>query len=429
MEERFLDEYAIEALTHYGSGVNNERQIASESDGLKPVYRRVIYTAMKLPDKMTKTAAISGNTIATVHPHSSDSVDAVVSSLVNWGIFEGQGNHGMKLIYGENILPSASRYTEAKVDPRWRNIFSELLPYVPYKEAEMEGNVEPIYLPTPLPMILLFSGMGIGFGANARYPMFTPDSLYKAYIKDDPYLLKAPGGLEIDQLNSELQEIWYSGYGKITYKYQVTRETNAAGEGIVIKGSAELFKPRLNEVFEGELNRQRLYILDQTSSDIPEVFIGRTPGVHLTLDEIQETCESVCSYTKTFRLTVSDGNQVYIIPLKEWIDKTYNNYTNLIEIYKADKISKLEFDYRVYKWLPIVTELLLNNRDFSAEQLVDSIADPDCDIEVVRAILRKTINTLRNTDSADKLKSIEEQIGEFKKLNPDDYIYEIIKKF
>jgi len=118
-----------------------------------------------------------------------------------------------------------------------------------------------------------------------------------------------------------------------------------------------------------------------------------------------------------------------VIPLEEWIDYTYNNYSNLIEIYKADKIDKLEFEYRVYKWLPTVTEILLNNRDYDADKLVSVVNNSECDIDVVKSILRKTINTLRNTDSTDKLNQITNQINYFKNLDPVKYIYEVIQKF
>lgn len=436
MEQVLIDSYVIDSLTHYGKGVNTERQLATIDDGLKVVYRRVIYTAMQMATKLMKTAAIAGNVIATVHPHSADSVADVVSALVRWGVFEGQGNHGMKLIYGANIYPSAPRYTEAKVSDKWQNIFSDLLPYVPYREAEMEGNTEPEYLPTPLPMILLFAGQSISYGVNARYPMFTANSLYEALIHNDPTYLEAPNGLILDS-KSELYEIWNTGLGRLNYRFEVNKTYLESGDGVMISGSAELFKPQLEIEFEEELNKGQVYIIDQTAGDIPAVFVGRSPYVRaITQDDIYDRCYRICEYQKTFRLTVTDGNQAYVIPMKDWLEYTYDNYCNLIEIYKADKIDKLNFDYLVYKWLPEVTNQLLSDRDATNEQILSRIqydhkkeGEIDLTLDIIKAILRKSISTLRNTDSTSIMDKIQEKIKEFESLDPVNYIKAKIDEF
>lgn len=419
-----LDEYISEALVSFGKEVNTNRQLVNVMDGTKPVYRRVIYTTLKFGTKMTKTQNISGQCLA-LHPHGDASINPVVSSLVRWGIFEGQGNHGLKMIYGDDIEPSAPRYTEARMDPKWASIFSELIPYVPYKEAELEGQMEPEYIPTPIPLTLLFSGMGIGFGINSRYPMFTAKSLFDAYQNDDPSLLKAPFGLDIDYSRSELDSLWRKGIGKITYKYQLSYETLPSGNGVMITGSAELFKPALETAFRDELDRGRVYILDQTSSE-SKVFVGRTSGSRFTVDEIYEICEKICSLDKTFRLSVTDGNESFLIPLKEWLHLTVTNYYKLIDDFKNDKISKLNFDYDVYDWLPLVTETLLANRDMTAEDIAKKLK---CNLDVVKAVLRKSISTLKMTDSTGKLKEIKAEIKKYKSINPNQYTIDLINKF
>lgn len=425
-----IDDYISQSLTDYGRGINTERQIVSSFDGLKPVYRRVIYTALKYATNMTKTAAITGQVLATVHPHGSDSVDSVISSLVRWGVFEGQGNHGIKLIYGDDIGPSASRYTEARIDPKWKNIFSKLMDYIPYSEAELPGNIEPDFLPTPIPMILLFSGLGIAYGVNGRYPMFEPKSMFEAMVNDDPSLLRAPFGLTIDHSKSELNDLWTKGLGRITYKYDCQATNISAGKGVMISGSAEIFKPNLEKGFEEELESGRVFILDQTDSSIPKVFVGISKGVRaITIDDVLNTCKYLCTYTRMYRLTVTNGTQAYVIPLKNWLRECYYNYLNIVNKYKNDQISKLEFDYRVYDWLPIVADILLKDRDLTDEDILSKINNKDCDLEVIKAITRKTIGTLRNTDSTAKLSAIRNQIKEFQNLDPATYTIEMINAF
>jgi len=422
-----IDKYIMTSLTDYGREVNTNRHIALVTDGLKPVYRRVINSGLKMQGKMVKTATIVGDVIGTTHPHGDTSVADVVSALVRHGIFEGQGNHGLKMIYGDDIQPSHMRYTEAKLSDAWYNIFRELMPYVPYKEAEISGNTEPVYLPTPIPLILLFSGLGIGYGANSRYPFFTAESLYNAYILDDPQVLRAPGDLEIVYNESELDELWSTGLGRITYKYHLEMTRTAAGYGTLVHGSPEIFKPNLEKAFEEEISKGQVYILDQTAGDIPSVFVGRSPNVRaISDDDIFKVCEQVCKHTRMYRLTVTNGeDQAYLIPLYSWLDSTFNNYLNLVDTFKQDQINKLEFDYQVYTWLPIIAQCQIDHRDWDAEQIATA---NKCDLEVTKAILRKSISTLRNIDSTAKLKGIRDQIKYYQDLNPHEYTTELISK-
>lgn len=421
-----IDDYVRNGMVIFGKEVNNNRQLAMITDGLKPVFRRVIYVTSKVAaTKTLKTSAISGNTIATVHPHSSTSVDNVISSLVRWGILEGQGNFGMKMIYGDDIPASAPRYTEAKMAEQWYNIIKDLMPYVPYKEAELEGNLEPEYIPTPVPFILMFSGMGIGYGANSRYPMFTAKSMYEALKNNNPSLLEAPSGLILDKSTSELNDLWNKGLGRITYRYTLTKEYISSGDGCMIHGSAEIFKPLLDSAFEDELWSGRVYILDQTSGDIPSVFVGRSPNVRaIDQDEIYNRCVDACKYTRMFRLTVTDGDSSFLIPMREWLRYTYDNYISIVEKYRLDKISTLEFDYKVFDNLKSVAECLMNHRDYSAEDISKEL---NCELDVVKSILRKSIGTLKNTDSTAKLKDITNQINQFKELNPEEYTDKLIE--
>lgn len=421
-----IDKYITDALTIFGKEVNTNRQLPLDIDGLKPVFRRVIYTAMGYGQKMTKTATLSGAVLGSLHPHGQDSVNSVISSLVRWGLFEGQGSHGLKMIYGPDIDAAAPRYTEARIYKHWYDIFKPFMDYVPYKDGELEGFKEPVYLPTPLPLILMFSGLGIGYGVNCRIPMLTAHSLYEAMLKDDPSLLKAPSDLSIIPEQSDLDDLWKTGMGKITYKYNVRREDTAAGHGTVISGSAELYKPNLDAEFKDEMAKGQVFILDQTNGDIPQIFVGISPYVRaITYDEVQERCEKACTFSRYFRLTVTDGDKCYVIPLKNWLKETYDNYLKLVDIYKADQISKLEFDYKVYDWIKVVSECLINHRDYDAEQLS---VETGCELDVVKAIMRKSISTLRNVDSTDKLKAIRAQINDMQSLDPIKYTDELIKK-
>lgn len=424
MDSIKIDDYVKNSLVLFGKEVNTNRQLAMVQDGLKVVYRRLIYSSIGF-NKMTKTAKLSAECMGRLHPHSSDALDSAVNSLVRWGIFDGQGSHGMKMIIGDDIPAAASRYSEAMVSPKWKSIILPLLPYVPYKEGELDEQ-EPCYIPSPLPLSLLFSGIGIGFGINERYPMFTANSIYKAFVENDPFKLEAGNGLKIIYEDSELEELWNTGLGRICYSFDVTKKWIESGDGVMVSGLPSIFKPMIEYEFQDELASGRVYILDHTSNDIPEVFVGRSPNVRaVTQDDIYDRLVGVCRQTRMFRLSVSDGDQAYCIPLREWIKFTLDNYHQLLETYKADKISKLWFDYDVFDWLPCVAEQFIKDRTQTAEDLSKATG---CKLEVVEAILKKSIKTLSMSDSTDKLKAIKAKIKEYEAIEPVKYTEDLISK-
>lgn len=420
-----IGDYVMNAITEFGLDVNTKRQLPLVNDGLKPVYRRAIYACLENGNSMQKVAGIAGNMIGTTHPHGDRSCAEPVSNLVRWGILTGQGNHGKKTIIGQDSRPSAARYTEAKISDKYYKIFSDLMPYVPYENAEIKG-VEPEYLPTPIPLCLTFGLLGIGIGVNARMPVFTPKSLLKAVLANDPYLLEAPYGLDIIQDESELQELWDTGIGRVTYSYRVTRGSSSGTQGSYITGVPELFKPNLLK-FTPYVNSGRVFINDESDKTGTRIYIGRNYNVKgITLDQIQEMAEGASKSAKVYRLTVTDGKRAFLIPMKKWLELTYANYLNLLETYRLDKIQKFEFDYKVFDSLPKVVETLYNNRDYDQQKISEVTK---IELEVVSAILQKSISTLRNIDSTKKLASIKEKIDEFKFLDKNKKLMDIMNEF
>lgn len=429
MELTYIDEYISQSLLDFGKEVNCNRQLALLYDGLKPVYRRVIYSAIKMNLSHTvKSAKIVGEVMGNLHPHSDTAIYDVLVNLVRWGLFDGQGSFGSKMIYGDDLSASHMRYTEAKLNENWKSLLGNFIDYVPYKEGEIPGNLEPEFIPTPIPLILLFSGMGIGFGVNARYPMFTPQSLFNAFIHDDPSYLEAPFGMTLTADEAELDSLWFNGYGKLSYKYDVVQTSLESGAGTMIAGSADIFKPRLEEEFYSELASGRVYILDQSDETGTRVFVGRSPNVKaITLDDIYERCVKICEYAKVFRLTVTNGKASSIIPLKEWMSECYMNYLGVIDKYKDSNIQRITFNLKVYQYIDRVAELILNDRGIEVQDIIDKINEPDCTEEVVKAILKKSINTLRKTESSDKIEALKKELQYYEDLVPGEYTQQLIQ--
>lgn len=421
-------DFVEQVITVFGKDVNSNRSLLSVNDGLKPSYRRTFVTALKNGSKFMKTASISGTTIATLHPHGDASINSVISALCRYGIFDKRGNHGSKFIRSSSltIAPSAARYTEARVNSKWRDLISPLMDYVPWIESEMEGFKEPLYLPTPIPLGLTFGAKGIGIGVNCNIPAFTAKSMYEALMADDPSLLKAPFGLVLNPNQQGLKDLWETGIGRITYAFKATKENG----GFYLKGEAELFSanPQGMKKLESWCDEGLLRIIDETDDvEGSRLFFERTPGIKkLDDDMIQDELLKAASNTRVYRLSVCKEDRAFVIPLKTWIKECYDNYIRLIELYKQDNINKILFDIDVYTWLPQVAKILIKNPDSEDQEIAKSLK---IDIQIVKAIMQKSISTLKKCNTDEKLKQLNQKLNEFKSIDPAKHTESIINQF
>lgn len=428
--KRPMGEFVMNAMALFGAEVNNNRQFPGIYDGLKTVYRRVLYTMMKEGiNSMTKTAKLGGAVLA-LHPHGDASVNPVISAVVRANIADGQGDHGMAAIVGDNFEPAAPRYTEAKLSKKFYEIFHDFMPYVPMVEGEMT-DPEPKYLPTPIPLCLTMPmALGIGFGARCNTPAFTVESMYNALMKDDPKELRAPFGLKLDMDKSEIEKLWYKGEGILYYKYNVNECDEEGNKGFVISAeNAEFVKPDLKKI-EKACENGLVWKNDITDKDGVALMVCRCKGVKNFSDEdLKAMCEeaAICKFSAT--LAVSNGNQAFIVPLRNWLQITYTNYLNLIERFKADKIDKLEFQYKVYDALIAVASLILKNRSITEDEICKKLK---LELNVVQAIVAKQIKVLSSANGDEveaKKKEILNSIEYYKAMVPKLKVREMFGKF
>lgn len=418
-------EFVKDSTILYGSVVNKERQLPLVFDGLKPVYRRAIYAAMKFNGEHVKTAKIVGEMISNLHPSGDASCVPVVSNLVRYGILGGRGNHGVKKLDGQVKRHAAPRYTEAWISEKYNQIFKPLLDYVPWRETDL-SSTEPCYLPTPIPMCLTFGLLGIGHGVLTRIPCFTPASIFDAFLNDDPSLLKAPYGMHIDYENSELDKLWRTGVGRVTYSFNVYQGRSDDGtKGTYIEGKAEYFVPDIGAFDEWKANN-KLFINDESDKNGSRIFIGKNPNIRMiSLDEIYELAWGAARYSKVYRLNVAFDDYVCLIPLKEWIKLSYDNYLNLIEDFKATNLEKLRKEEIVYLNAKSVAETFLKDTERSNEEIANILGIEEW---VVSTVLRRSIGSLRKTDFEPKLKQVRDQITKFSNIDAVTYTAEIVSK-
>jgi len=426
MDRISIADYVSNAIYEFGKEVNLNRQLPSLYDGLKPVYRRLIYTAMSYSSSVpVKSATIIGTCMGKYHPHGDRSLMEPLNQLYHHGIFEGNGNFGKKSLMGEDIRAAAPRYTEVMMSQKYRDIFSDLLDYVPYVEAEIAGNNEPVYLPTPIPLCLLQSTFGIGIGVNSRIPAFTFDSIMDAYLNNDPYLLESAYGLELVKDESELHRLWNTGLGRLSFKMKVYQGSTAGADGTFIEGNPAIFRPLLSDINKW-VTQNKAFKLNLMGKHGNKLFIGRNYNIKsLPLNELYEACVKAGSYKRNYRLTVADNDRVYLIPLKNWIDVTMNNYISLITKYKEDHIKRYKFEYEVYKYLPQVAKLIMED-DLTTSEIANKLEISE---NIVDSVFSKSISNLKKKDTSSKLESINSKIEYYSSLKESEYLNKISKKF
>lgn len=146
----------------YGRYINKYRMIPYYIDALQPVVRRCLlglYETAK--DKPTKSAKVVGYIVGNYHPHGDTSCYGTLHQLVINNLAQGEGNWGSCGLTDEN--PAAMRYTEIKISKFIAELAFPYIKYVPWVNFEYEE--EPSYLPSPIPIGLIGSGIlnGISF--------------------------------------------------------------------------------------------------------------------------------------------------------------------------------------------------------------------------------------------------------------------------
>lgn len=169
-----IDKQLLGNFTEYADYVNNERAITHYYDGLKPVMRRSLYTLHKMgltPEKQTKKFATVVGKVMEYHPHGDSGIyNAMIrgaqpfSNLIP--IIHGSGNIGSL-----DMGPAAMRYTEVKLTPFGHSLVKglkdKIVPMVPSYDGT---EVEPSFLPVPVPYLLVNGSSGIGVGMAASIP-------------------------------------------------------------------------------------------------------------------------------------------------------------------------------------------------------------------------------------------------------------------
>jgi DNA gyrase subunit A len=212
VEEKDIFSYCKDLMMVYGINVNISRITPHIVDGLKPVFRRILYSMYmdkNLPkNSRDKVSAIVGNTMSRLHPHGDIAIrDALVAGAQWWTnnllYIDPKGNFGS--IDGDQC--AASRYIEARMSEyAYDCFFSEWNEKITDFTKSYNAKVmEPAYLPCKYPNILFNGIFGLGWGLSTNIPPFNMNEAIDLTIKlikdpklKDVYLIPdSPTGCDI----------------------------------------------------------------------------------------------------------------------------------------------------------------------------------------------------------------------------------------
>ncbi len=203
-----------------------------EIDGFKPSHRKLLYTMYKMglmSGPRVKSAKIVGATME-LNPHGDMAIYETLVRLTKGNeallhpFIDSKGSFGK---HYSNDAFSASRYTEAKLDP----ICAELFSGIDKNAVDMVPNYdnttkEPSLLPTTFPNILVSPNMGIAVGMASQICSFNLGEICDGTIA----LLKNPK-TTVDKMLDIIKAPDFSTGAQLIYDREQMREIFETGRG------------------------------------------------------------------------------------------------------------------------------------------------------------------------------------------------------
>ena len=222
----------------YAVAVNTDRAIPDAKSGLKPVAKRILWSAFeegRTSNKPhVKAARIVGDVMGKYHPHGDSSIYGAMVRLsqpwvMRYPLIDWHGNNGN--IAGDG--PAASRYTEARLtkiseDGLLAGIKKKNVDFIPnYSEDEKER----VTLPAIFPNLLCNPNTGIGVAMACNWLPHNLKEVAQAifdYMKGNEPMLPGPdfptGGIIINK--NDIPAIMQTGHGsiKLRGKYNIEKQ-------------------------------------------------------------------------------------------------------------------------------------------------------------------------------------------------------------
>ena len=221
----------------YAVAVNTDRAIPDAKSGLKPVAKRILWSAYEegrtFSKPHVKSARIVGDVMGKYHPHGDSSIyGALVRLSQNWvlryPLIDWHGSNGN--IAGDG--PAAARYTEARLskiseDGMLQGIKKNNVDFIDNYDETLN---EPVTLPAIFPNLLCNPNTGIGVAMACNWLPHNLNEVAAAindYMDGKEPMLPGPdfptGGIIIN--SKDIPQIMKTGHGsvKVRGKYKVEK--------------------------------------------------------------------------------------------------------------------------------------------------------------------------------------------------------------
>ena len=423
-----------------------------EIDGFKPSHRKLLYTMYKMGlmnGQKIKSANIVGQTMR-LNPHGDASIYETMVRLTRGHeallhpFIDSKGSFGKH--YSRDMAYSASRYTEAKLDPFCAELFSgidkDAVDFVPNYDNTTE---EPVLLPTTFPNILLSPNLGIAVGMACSICSFNLAELCDgtiAILKNpnttiDRLLdvIKAPdfpGGAQIIYDRDQMRKIYETGVGsfKMRAKYVYDKGENSIDileipysssiESIMKKATDMVKSGKLREVVDVrdaiDLHGFKL-TLDLKKDSDPE----------LVMQKLFAATELENSFDCNFNILV-DGTPMQLGVkeiLVEWIKFRMKCVVRELKHELGKKEDKLELLLGLAKILLDIDKAIRIIRNTEKEDDVVPNLAAGFDLsqkqaEYIAEIKLRNLNREYILNRVEEIASLKERINEIKEILRDD---------
>ena len=221
----------------YAVAVNSDRSIPDAKSGLKPVAKRILWSAYEegrtFSKPHVKSARIVGDVMGKYHPHGDSSIYGAMVRLsqpwvMRYPLIDWHGSNGNQSGDG----PAASRYTEARLakiseDGLLAGLKKKNVDFIPNYDETMD---EPVTIPAIFPNLLCNPNTGIGVAIACNWPPHNLNEVAQAiydYLDGKEPMLPGPdfatGGVVINK--DDIPNIMRTGSGtiKLRGKYKIEK--------------------------------------------------------------------------------------------------------------------------------------------------------------------------------------------------------------
>ena len=303
----------------YAVAVNTDRAIPDAKSGLKPVAKRILWSAFEKGRSSSKphvkAARIVGDVMGEYHPHGDSSIYGAMVRLsqpwvLRYPLIDWHGSNGNQSGDG----PAAMRYTEARLsklaeDGLLIGLKKKNVDFIPNYDETLE---EPVTLPSIFPNLLCNPNTGIGVAMACNWLPHNLNEVAQAiydYIDEKPVSLPGPdfptGGIIINK--NDLPSIIRTGHGsvKVRGRYKIEKN-NLVFYELPYGETVEGILTEIGEICDKKEIEDITEIRDESNKKGIRIVIECKKGVNL--DSI-----AMKLYNKTNLQTSISYNQVALV--------------------------------------------------------------------------------------------------------------------